>query len=110
MKAPTVGEVYYMVGFADADLKIPHVRPMLFLGQNLFPDDDEEPSFIYYYFRDPTMSPDGLEGEGEPTEYFRYEADRLSSFHTLIEAIAILSLVAAGVDLTRPPGSRGLDL
>lgn len=104
MKELQVGEVYYRVSFADTDLKIPRVEPWVFVGINLFPEH-EEPGEVSYYFREPPEQP------GEPVaEYYVCAEERLSWFYTLVEVIAKLTLVAAGVDLTKPAGRRGLGL
>lgn len=107
MKKPQVGEVYYEVSFADPGLKIPRVEPMEFAGACLFPDDEEQ-GVVSYYFRRPATA-----SEVEPatvTEYYCCTEQGLEAFCTLIEAAAKLCMVAAGVDLTKPPGSRGLNL
>lgn len=107
MKNPQVGEVYYEVSFADPDLKIPRMEPMEFVGTNLFSEDEVQEA-VSYYFRHPATT-----SEVEPataTEYYCCTEQGLETFYTLIEAVAKLCLVAAGVDLTRPPGSRGLNL
>ena len=44
------GEAYYRVTYADDDLTIPGVRPMIYVGSNIFPDDD--PASVTYYFQD----------------------------------------------------------
>ncbi len=102
MLDPHIGEIYYRVYFADSALKIPSLEPMKFMGTNLFPEY-EEAGAVVYYFQHPTEVP-------EDTEYLSCSREELCRFLTLIEAVAKLSLVAAGVDLTRPPGFRGLDL
>jgi hypothetical protein len=44
------GCAYYRVTYADPDLTIPGVRPMIYVGPNIFPDDD--PASVVYYFQD----------------------------------------------------------
>lgn len=110
MNKPEIGQIYYKVSFADPSLMIPRVEPMMFVGENLFPDHEEE-GVVSYYFCDPTVNPQSeAKGEQCAVEYYSCTEKGLSGFYTLIEAIANLTLVAAGVDLTRPPGSRGLNL
>lgn len=105
-----VGQIYYKVSFADTSLKIPCVEPMLYLRENIFPEHEEE-GVTSYYFRYPDEIAQNIASEGESeVEYYRCTEKGLSYFHTLTEAIAKLALVAAGVDLTRQPGSRGLNL
>lgn len=41
---------YYRLTFADADLTIPGVQPMIYVGINIFPDDD--PTSVVHYFQD----------------------------------------------------------
>ena len=53
MRRHEIGQIYYEVTFADPSLKIPRLEPMMFVGTNLFPDDEEE-GVISYYFRDAT--------------------------------------------------------
>lgn len=109
MKNPQIGEIYYRVTFADLDLTIPRVEPMIFAGTNLFPEHEEQ-GLISYYFHDPQeVKPDDM-SDYLAVDYYRCTEDGLSSYYSLVEAIAMLALVTAGVDLTRPPGSRGLNL
>jgi hypothetical protein len=109
MIEPQVGEIYYRVYFVDAALKIPWLEPMEFMGINLFPEHEESGSIVYY-FKNPTDVSQVTEGEQTSNEILSCSKDELSKFLTLIEAVAMLNLVAAGVDLTKPPGLRGLDL
>ena len=44
------GHAYYRVTYADDELTIPGVRPMIYVGSNIFPDDD--PASVMYYFQD----------------------------------------------------------
>lgn len=107
MNSPQIGEVYYQVTFADQYLKVPQVAPWEFVGTNLVPEDAKAEA-VTYYFRYPRSA---SEVEADPdTEYFRCTETELGTILTLLEAAAKLILVAAGVDLTRPPGHRGLNL
>ena len=45
------GCAYYQVTYADNGLTIPGVEPMIYLGLNIFPEDD--PASTTYYFQDP---------------------------------------------------------
>ena len=44
------GCAYYRVAYADRDLTIPSVVAMIYVGSNIFPDDD--PGSVIYYFQD----------------------------------------------------------
>ncbi len=44
------GTAYYRLTFADEGLTIPGVQPMIYVGTNIFPDDD--PASVVYYFQD----------------------------------------------------------
>ena len=44
------GTAYYRLTFADSGLTIPAVQPMIYVGTNIFPDDD--PASVVYYFQD----------------------------------------------------------
>lgn len=44
------GCAYYRVTYADRDLAIPNVVAMIYVGSNIFPDDD--PTSVVYYFQD----------------------------------------------------------
>jgi len=46
----TVGTPYYRVTYADATRTIPGVQPMIYVGVNIFSDDD--PDTAVYYFQD----------------------------------------------------------
>ena len=45
-----VSTAYYRLTFADTNLTIPGVEPMIYIGKNVFPDDD--PTSTVYYFQD----------------------------------------------------------
>jgi hypothetical protein len=47
----SVGHAYYQVTYADNELTVPGVDPMIYVGLNIFPDDD--PASKTYYFQDP---------------------------------------------------------
>jgi hypothetical protein len=109
MKTPQIGEVHYRVTFTDPDLTIPRVEPMVFVGANLFPEHEEQ-GVASYYFREPLAVQTNANDYELGDEYYCCTEDGLDRYHSLVEVIAQLALVAAGVDLTRPPGSRGLNL
>jgi hypothetical protein len=109
MKTPQISEVYYRVTFADPGLTIPRVEPMMFVGANLFPEYEEQ-EVTAYYFRELLAIESNATGYELGDEYYCCTEEGLDSYHSLVEVIAHLALVAAGVDLTRPPGSRGLNL
>jgi hypothetical protein len=44
------GCAYYQVTYADPDLTIPGVKPTIYVGANISPDDD--PASVIYYFQD----------------------------------------------------------
>jgi hypothetical protein len=44
------GEAYYRLTYADPVLTIPSVEPMMYVGTNIFPDDDS--GSVIYYFQD----------------------------------------------------------
>ena len=46
------GGAYYRLTFADTELTIPGVQPMIYIGANVFPDDD--PASTVHYFQDTT--------------------------------------------------------
>jgi len=43
------GTAYYRITYADPGLTIPGVQPMIYVGPNIFPDDD--PATVVYYFQ-----------------------------------------------------------
>jgi hypothetical protein len=43
-----IGTAYYRVTYADNELTIPGVEPMIYVGTNVFPDDVA--SDVVYYF------------------------------------------------------------
>lgn len=45
-----LGEAYYRLTFSDPDRCIPGVEPMIYVGCNIFPDDD--PAKRIFYFQD----------------------------------------------------------
>ena len=46
----TIGTSYYRLAFADGARTIPSITPMVYVGVNIFPDDD--PNTRVYYFQD----------------------------------------------------------
>jgi hypothetical protein len=44
----TSGQAYYRITFADADMTIPGIEPMIYVGTNIFPDDETD-TFTYYF-------------------------------------------------------------
>jgi hypothetical protein len=46
----SAGHVYYRLTYADSDRTIPGVQPMIYVGSNIFPDDN--PESVTYYFQD----------------------------------------------------------
>lgn len=44
-----VGSAYYQVTYADRDLKIPAIEPMVYVGVNLFDSDAESPTPVYTF-------------------------------------------------------------
>jgi hypothetical protein len=45
-----VGRAYYRITYADNDLTVPGLEPMIYVGTNIYPDDD--PKQLTYYFQD----------------------------------------------------------
>lgn len=41
------GVAYYRLTFADVDLTIPGVQPLIYIGTNVFPDDDQTSAVCY---------------------------------------------------------------
>jgi|SRR5580704_1303298 hypothetical protein len=67
----TIGASYYRLAFADAPRTIPGVTPMIYVGVNIFPDDD--PNTSVYYFQD-TVSFSAL-GSVASSDYDSKRAD-----------------------------------
>jgi hypothetical protein len=45
----TLGSAYYQVTYADPDMTIPGVMPMIFIGVNVLPNDDDPAADVYYF-------------------------------------------------------------
>lgn len=95
----TIGTAYYRLTFADPARTIPGVRPMIYVGANIFPDDD--PNGPVYYFQD-TVSHAVLGSVASPEHDSRHanvevqvfphtEADLNGGIMTLEEVIAALT-------------------
>ena len=95
----TIGSAYYRITFADSGGTVPAVRPMIYVGVNIFPDDD--PDSPLYYFQD-TVSYQLLGSVASPkhdssredveAEVFPHnEADLTGGIMTLEEVIAALT-------------------
>jgi hypothetical protein len=44
------GHAYYRITYADPALTIPSVKALIYIGVNIFPDDDAD--VVTYYFQD----------------------------------------------------------
>lgn len=93
------GTAYYRLTFADMNRTIPSVEPMIYIGLNIFPDDD--PDTRVYYFQD-TISHswrgpvtdsahDAKHPEIETAVSPHTEQEVLSGILTLEEVIAALN-------------------
>jgi hypothetical protein len=95
----TIGTAYYRLTFADPARTIPGVRPMIYVGVNIFPDDD--PNAPVYYFQDTVSyallgSVASIERQSKradvETEVFPHTAtDLRSGIMTLEEVIAAMT-------------------
>ena|SRR5271170_5692003 len=93
------GTAYYRLTFADANRTIPGVQPMIYVGVNIFPDDD--PTERVFYFQDtvshlwrgPVTSAthDSCHTEIEAGVFPHTERELQSEILTLEEIIAALS-------------------
>jgi hypothetical protein len=94
-----VGSAYYRLTYADPDRTIPGVQPMIYVGSNIFPDDD--PASVTYYFQD-TVShfqrgpvTDAAHGarhpEIEAVVFPHTEREIQSDVFTLAEVVAALT-------------------
>jgi hypothetical protein len=45
-----IGQAYYRITYADPELTIPSLKAMIYIGTNIFPDDDAD--LVNYYFQD----------------------------------------------------------
>lgn len=92
------GAAYYRLTFAGADLTIPGVQPMFYVGMNIFTDDD--PESTVYYFQDTTsftwrgpvtdVAHDSKHPEIESCVFPHSPAEVASGVHTLTDVIAAL--------------------
>jgi hypothetical protein len=95
----TLGTAYYRLAFADAARTVPSVIPMIYVGVNIFPDD--EPDTPVHYFQDTVSfselgsvaSPDydPKRAEAEPQVFPYTEADLVTGIMTLDAVVAALS-------------------
>ena len=44
-----VGEAYYRLRFADPDMTMPAVDPVVYIGMDVFPDEDPDASNTHYF-------------------------------------------------------------
>jgi hypothetical protein len=49
MRSLVTGSTYYRLTYADPGMTMPGVRPIVFLGTNIFPDDAASPEITYYF-------------------------------------------------------------
>ena len=95
----SAGTAYYRVTYARVDRTIPGVQPMIYVGANIFPDDD--PASVTYYFQDtvsyfnrgPVTDPvhDSKDPEIETLVFPHTEREVQLGVFTLTEAIAALT-------------------
>jgi hypothetical protein len=83
------GTTYYQVTYADPKLTMPGLKPMVYIGKNIFGNDDEES----FYFQDTvSVIVFGLLGEATETENCH-----VSSFTAEDFGISIVSLDEAAI-------------
>jgi hypothetical protein len=95
----TIGTAYYRLTFADSARAIPGVHPMIYVGVNIFSDDD--PNAPIYYFQDTVShallgsvaSPehDSKRADVEAHVFPHTEADLSGGIMTLEEVIVALT-------------------
>jgi hypothetical protein len=95
----TIGVAYYRLAYADAARTIPGVTPMIYVGVNIFPDDD--PNTPVQYFQDTVSfsvlgsvaSPDHDSKQADvEAQVFPYtNSDLASEIMTLGEVVAALT-------------------
>ena len=93
------GIAYYRLTFADVACTIPGVEPMIYIGTNVFPDDD--PATVIYYFQDTVShlwrgpatdsAHDSKHPEIETAVYPHTEKDVQSDILTLSQVISALT-------------------
>jgi hypothetical protein len=93
------GTAYYRLTFADANRTIPGVQPMIYVGANIFPDDDS--TVQIYYFQDTishlwrgavtSATHDTKHPEIEAVVFPHTERELQSDILTLEEVIAALN-------------------
>jgi hypothetical protein len=44
-----LGEAYYHLRFADADMTVPAVEPVIYIGTDVFPDEDPDATNTLYF-------------------------------------------------------------
>lgn len=65
---PEYGSTYYQITYADVDLTMPGIQPMVYVGLNIFDDENEDT----YYFQDTvSVIRFGLLEEAEETSEIR---------------------------------------
>jgi hypothetical protein len=95
----TIGVAYYRLTFADAARTIPGVTPMIYVGVNIFSDDD--PSAPVYYFQDTvsfsllgsvaSSDYDSKRADIEAQVFSHTESDLVSGIMTLDEIVSALT-------------------
>lgn len=91
------GATYYELSFADRELTMPGVKPLIYIGANLL-EGDEEASTVTHYFQS-TVSfarfgpATAYEGD-EEVEVIPCSEDRLGDVLTLPDLMATLSSAA----------------
>lgn len=75
------GATYYRVTYADANLSMPAIEPMVYIGENIFGDEDE----ATYYFQDAvSVLVFGRVGEATDTKACRFSSVPGSELGTII--------------------------
>jgi hypothetical protein len=93
------GSAYYRLTYADPDRTIPGVQPMIYVGSNIFPDDD--PAAVTYYFQDTVShfqrgpvtdaAHDSRHPEIEAVVFTHTEREVQRDVFTLVEVVAALT-------------------
>lgn len=83
----TMDNIYFMVDYADEEMKVPLVRSIVFIGRNLGDDDDTDT----IYFQDVDSYLGGIRFSDNPTPgsclFFHCSADDLGAIFEFEQAL-----------------------
>jgi len=101
-----VGKTYYRLTFADPDLTMPSVEAMVFIGTNIFPEDQSASESTHYFQDTGSFIQFGGATDsqlGGQCQVYSYNGDSIQSIHDLTGLVeALKQIYLRAIELGEP--------